>query len=139
MLDFQRFIKAFRVRKSFCDDPAMKHIYENIIWRDDVRINFVDVSNVRSPALSVCVKEIEEYCATQNSIDLQDGYVKQTIGRMVSAALEPLGYIPANRTCIPLKINSQFFKSAHIYEYVGNETQRIERHIVNVADIEGSF
>jgi hypothetical protein len=137
MLDFQGFIKSFPTNGVVRDNPAAQYLYEKIIWRDDVRIKFADVSNVRIPALSVCVKEIEDYCVSQNSLDLQSNPIKQTIGRMVAAAMEPLGYIPVKRTRMPLNANSQFFTSAHIYEYVGNETQRIERHIVNVADIEG--
>ena len=138
MLSFQEFIKTFPTNGIVRDNPAAQYIYENIIWREDIRIKFADVSNVKIPALSVCVKEIEDYCAKQKSLDLTSNPVKQTIGRMVAAALEPLGYIPVKRTRMPLNANSQFFSSAHIYEYAGNETQRIERHIVDVTDIEGS-
>jgi hypothetical protein len=139
MLSFQEFIKTFPTNGIVRNNPAAQYIYENIIWQDDIRIKFADVSNVNIPALSVCVKEIEEYCETQNSLDLNSNPVKQTIGRMITVALEPLGYIPVKRTRMPLNAQSQFFSSAQIYKYVGNETQRIERRIVNVADIERGF
>jgi len=137
MLRFEDFISAFPANAIVRNIPAAQYIYENIIWRDDVRIRFADASDVSVPALSVCVKEIEDYGTGIGALDLNSNPIKQTIGRMVAAAMEPLGYVPARRTRMPQSANSQFFSSAHIYEYAGNETQRIERQIIDVTSAEG--
>ena len=137
MLSFEDFVASFPVNAVISGNTEARYIYDQIIWRDDVRIKFADASDVKVAALSVCVGEIEGYCVA-HSFDLKSNTAKQTIGRMVAAAMEPLGYMPAQRTRMPQHTNSQFFSSAHIYEYVGNETQRIERKIVDIADAERS-
>lgn len=136
MLSFEKFVSSFPINAVVRNNPVAQYIYEKIIWREDVRIKLADASDVNVPALSVCVKEIENYCEEHSELDLKSNPVKQTIGRMVASAMEPLGYMPARRTRIPLNTNSKFFSSAHIYEYIGNETERIERRIINITNME---
>jgi hypothetical protein len=65
-------------------------------------------------------------------LDLTNPTVKQSIGRMVCSAIEPFGYSSHKQARMPLSLRLSFFKRAHIFVYTGNETQRIERQIVEV-------
>jgi hypothetical protein len=138
MLSFSEFVNSFPTNAAVKGNAAAQRVYENIICREDVRIKFADASDVNVPALSACVNEIEDYCSVNDTLDLSDRRVRQAIGRMVAASLEPLGYVPARRTRMPQNVNSRFFSSTYIYEYKGNESQRIERRIIDIAANERS-
>lgn len=135
MLQFSDFIASSSFNSVVSNSKTALKIYNEIIWRDEVRIGFVDLSNAGLPALSVCTKEIEQICSSGTSdLDLTNPTVKQTIGRMVSASMEPFGYVSrkGRKARMPQSLNAKFFKYAHIFDYVGGETQRIERRIVDI-------
>ena len=136
MLSFDEFASSFTMKREVRDNPVARYIYESIVWREDVRIRFADASDMNVPALSVCVKEIEDYCSVNGLLDLESNTVKQIIGRMVAAAIEPLGYKPARRTRIPMGSGSRFFSSAQVYEFRGKAKERIERRIVEITESE---
>lgn len=129
---FNDFINSFSTNKCVANSKTAKHIYENIIWREDIRIKMAELSDAGIPALSACAKEIEAYCSNNRSdIDITDTTVKQTIGRMVADSLAPLGYIPGKRGRISVpKLN--IFKTAAFYIQSGNATQRVEKKIVDI-------
>lgn len=132
MLSFADFVASFPANAVIAGSVTAQDIYYNIIWRDDVRIGFVDKSNAGLPALSACAKEIERFCsAPASDLDLTNPTVKQSIGRMVKSSIEPFGYKPLRKARMPLNLQLRYFSTAHVYSYVGGETQRIDRRIIN--------
>ncbi len=133
MLPFVNFLALTNFNSLARNSATAQYVYENVIWRDDVRIGFVEKSNADLPALSHCAEEIELISAAPGSdFDLSIPQARQIVGRMVSISLEPLGYTPVRKARMPLQRNLRFFKTAHVYNYTGNATQLIERNIVDI-------
>lgn len=133
MVTFEKFLSQSTLNKSVAGSKTAKEIYE-LIWSDSVRIKFVDTTEARLPALSVCATEIEKMCTSESSDLILTDPVKQTIGRMVSSSLRPFGYLSrkGRKARMPLHLKLNTFKYAYVFYYEGNETQRIERRIVDI-------
>ncbi|WP_432664500.1 hypothetical protein R9X47_28725 [Wukongibacter baidiensis] len=130
---FDDFVASFHVNKVVENSSVARHIYNNIIWNDSVRIKMVELSESGLPALAACVKEIEKYCTSLPSCDLDlcNDTVKQTIGRMVSSSMAPFGYTPKHKRPLSRKLNLIYFVTTKSYVYTGNETQRVVKSIVD--------
>ena len=131
---FSSFVSSFPTNKVVEHSSTARHIYDDIIWDDSVRIKFVEASENNRPALSVCAKQIEDYCLNDPAcdLDLTNDTVKQTSGRMVKTAIIPFGYTTKNKSRLSSELNLQFFVTAKNYEYTGGETQRIVKKIVDL-------
>lgn len=122
MLSFSDFIATFSSLSVLENSNCAKYIYENIIARDDVRIKMVLASEAGLPALSACAREIEEYCdsVTNCDLDLNNKTVKQSVGRMVKAALTPLGYhVCAQGGVLSSSLELRYFRTASSYSREG--------------------
>lgn len=133
MLSFDEFLAQTTLNKSVASSKTAREIYE-LVWSDSVRIKFVDTTEARLPALSVCATEIEKMCTSESSDLVLTDPVKQTIGRMVSSSLRPFGYLSkkGRKARMPLYMKLKTFKYAYVFYYEGNETQRIERRIIDI-------
>ena len=67
---FDSFVTSFPTNKVIQHSSSAKHIYDEIIWDDDVRIKFVEASENGRPALSACAKQVEDYCLNDPTCDL---------------------------------------------------------------------
>ena len=137
MLSFSDFVKTSSFNSIVENSKTAQEIYEKVIWRDDVRIDFVDMSKKNLPALAACANEIEEICSDAASdLDLKNPTVKQTIGRMISVSIEPFGYVSrkGRKARMPLSLNTKYFKYAHVYNFDGSETQTIEKRIITIVN-----
>ena len=131
---FSSFVSSFPTNKVVEHSSTAKHIYDDIILNDSVRIKFVEASENNRPALSACAKEIEDYCLNDPTcdLDLTNDTVKQTIGRMVKASISPFGYTTKNKSRLSSELKLQFFVTAKNYEYTGGETQKIVKKIIDL-------
>lgn len=129
---FQDFIDSFSANKCVQGSVTAQYIFENIIWRDDVRIKMAELSDVSISALSACAVEIQNLCNQPSSdLNLGDDTVKQSIGRMIASSLAPLGYTPQKRGRVNTS-EETVFTSAKVYSYTGNATQKIVKTIVEL-------
>lgn len=111
---FSDFIKSYSFFAKHEHDFQARHIYENIIWRNDTRIRMALVSLMGLPALDPVIPEIEAYCrANHYENNLRDLNVRSAIGSMAKAALEPLGFVVVDRR--PLS-DTEFFDRAAVYQ-----------------------
>lgn len=133
MINFEEFVALSTLNKIVADSKTALAIF-NLIFSDPVRIKFVDITEAGLPALSACATEIEKLCMSETSDLVLTDQVKQTIGRMVSASLRPFGYLSrkGRKARMPLHLKLKTFKYAYVFYYEGNETQRIERRIVDI-------
>ena len=67
------------------------------------------------PALEGCVQELERLHGGLPGCDLSDDTVRQSVGKIVAAILKEYGYQPGIH--IPLKIETQWFTSASLYDF----------------------
>jgi len=132
-VSFDDFIKSFPSCKVLRDSVSARHIYDEIIWDDNVRIKMVEASDAKSPALSACAKEIEAYCQNTpgNDLDLTNDTVKQTIGRMVAVSIAPFGYTSSSKKRLSRILKLKYFFNATVFSYTGGETQRVVKKIVD--------
>lgn len=132
-MDFKSFISSFSTNSCVADNAVAEYVYSEIIWNETNRIKMADLSDAKKPALIACASQIEDYCKkNNNALDLTNDTVKQTIGRMIAESLAPLGYTKITQTRIPKVLNLEYFVSSSVFEYTGDETQKIVKKIVNI-------
>lgn len=117
MLKFEDFVKTFSSLSAMESSSHARYIYEEIIWRDDMRVKMALASEAGVPALSVCAKEIENYCmcAPSCDVDLTNHTTKQSIGRMVKSALQPMGYQVCGKKSLAKELGLKYLKNASVY------------------------
>lgn len=117
----------------FAGNTDALYIFD-LLSKDESIINMVDASEAGKPALSACVKEIEEFFDNQQnpSVDLTDGFTRTAIGRMVKTILAPFGYEPTVQKDLPKAVRGKYFTSASCYEKTGTASMRIVRTIEEV-------
>lgn len=114
---FEKFLEDNRNCSKFEGNRDAIEIF-NIINRDDNIILAIEKSDNNIPALIAMVNEIEFYIDQQiePSIDLNDLFVRTSIGKMVKSVLEPFGYLVNIQKDFPRNVNSKYFKSASCYK-----------------------
>ena len=134
-MDFENFIGTHSTFKRLKDSILAKRIYDEIIWDENNRIRMAEFSDSGKPALEACALEIERICASDPNpdIDLGDDTTRRIIGRMVSAALKPLGYVSVKKSRLSYSLGLTKFKNAAVFKLTGNAKQRIEKKIVVVS------
>lgn len=141
-MTFDDFIKTHPTCSVVRGSATARHIYDNIIWNEQNRIKMAELSDSEIPALVAVADQIIAHCQSQASCDIEitNETVKQVIGRMISAALEPLGYAPNKKKRMPQKKGQdktditasaaeQVFKNATAFAKVGPAREQIVKHI----------
>lgn len=128
-MNFETFVKSFPPCKAVEGSKTAEYIYEKIIWDEQNRIKMAEFSDGGICALAAIVDKIEA-CAARQDSDLKiDDTVKQTVGRMIAEALEPLGYLPVKKRRIPKRYSAKYFKNAAVYERTGKASEKIVKRI----------
>jgi len=133
-MNFDTFISTHSTFKKLENSLLARQIYDEIIWTDSNRIKMSKFSDAGKPALAACAVAIEELCLScaNPDIDLDDDTTRRTIGRMVSSALAPLGYVTDKKSRLPFSLGLKKFKNAATFKKSGEATQRIEEKIVDI-------
>ncbi|MEE0265494.1 MAG: hypothetical protein UD936_07705 [Acutalibacteraceae bacterium] len=134
MLSFEDFISSFSTNSCLKNSNTAKAIYQDIIWDPQVRISMAEYSDANKPAILACGRMIENYCANDPTcdMDLNDTIVKNTVGRMVAAALAPLGYTKKRFTVFPKSHNCTKFTSGSVFHKTVEGTQKIVKTIIDL-------
>lgn len=113
---FEQFIADNPTCGKFKENAGAVEIFDIINKRDNI-LRMIELSEFGKPALSACVKEIEEFCDSDRnfSINLQDEFTRKMIGRMVKSVLAPYGYRVERQKEIPQKVESKYFSTASCY------------------------
>ena len=115
-VSFDQFIKENPICAKFEYNKDAQAVFE-ILNRKSNIIKMLEISEFKKPALSVCLREIEDYYENQPhpTIDLSDDFTRNTIGRMVRMILYPYGYRVDTQKELPKKYKSKYFSSASCY------------------------
>ena len=134
MLSFDDFISSFSTNSCVKNSNTAKAVYSNIICNSEVRIAMAEYSDANKPAILACGKMIEDYCSNDPScdMDLNDDTTKRTIGRMIAASLEPLGYTKKRFTPFTKSHNCTKFTSGSVFHKTETGTQKIVKTIVDL-------
>jgi hypothetical protein len=111
----------------------------NILSKDENIIAMLEISDLGKPALSACIKEIEKYFDLQKAptFDLNEGFSKQAVGRMVKTIIKPFGYETHIQRELPKSCASKYFTSATCYRKTGIATMKVVKTIVEISESEG--
>ena len=129
---FGNFFDKYHMYKHFNDNMEAKYIFNKILSKKENLIEMVGLSELGKPALSACIKEVEEYSSSINNpeFDLTNQYTKQALGTMVKAVMKPFGYESKKQKDIPKSYNTKFIKSAMVYQLTGKPVLKVEKRIV---------
>lgn len=141
-MTFDDFTKTHPTCSVVRDSLTARQIYDDIIWDEQNRIKMAELSDLEIPALVAVADQIIDHCQSQPDCDIQiaNETVKQVIGRMISVALEPLGYAPNKKKRMPQKKGQdktdvsasaaeQVFKNATAFAKSGPSREQIVKHI----------
>ena len=139
---FQDFIIQNQICKKFENAPHAKYIFEKILSKDENIIAMLEVSDSGKPALTACVQEIEKYYkkltnVSDNDINLNKGFDKQAIGRMIKSILEPFAYVPQCQKDLSRLLPLKYFTSGTVYVFDILATPRlgIKKEIVELGRV----
>ena len=106
----------------------------DLLSKDENIIGMIDASEAGQPALSACVHEIEDYFDSHPNpaIDLNDGFTRTAIGRMIKSILAPFGYEVTVQKDLPKATKGKYFTSASCYEKSGAATMKVIRTIAEI-------
>ena len=106
----------------------------DILSKDENIIAMIEMSNLGKPALAACVNEVERYIDSREAptFDLNDGFSKQAVGRMVKTIVSPFGYETHIQRELPKGLKSKYFTSATCYRKTGTATMKVVKTIVEL-------
>lgn len=128
---FNDFVQDNPNCSKFHTDPAAISIF-NLLSQDANIIAMIDASEAGKPALSACVSNVETYARSNQKIDLNDGFTRTVIGRMIKTILKPFGYEVDKPKNLPKSSGATYFTSASCYKMTGNATMKVIRTIVPI-------
>lgn len=135
---FKEFIDKNHSYNSLKGNLVAKHLFEEILSRDENIIAMIDSNEAGKPAICGCLHEVEYYCETHITQDFHLGlnFAKQAVGRMVASIIEPFGYESYSQKRIPNEFKSKFIRSAMTYNKVVDPLKpaklKVVRKIVEV-------
>lgn len=126
--------------KKFINSKEFQYIFNEILSKEENIIAMIDANESGKPALYACVFQVEKYynSLSNPSIDLNDNFTRQAIGRAVKTILRPFGYEVKGQRDFPT--NSQnpkpkYITSGTLYELKGNATMAIKKAIVELKNV----
>lgn len=130
---FNDFIAENPNCSKFDGNPDAIAIFD-LLSKDDSIIAMIDASEAGKPALAACVDETEAYfdSLTNPAIDLNDGFTRTAVGRMIKTILNPFGYEVTVQKDLPKASRGKYFTSASCYAKTGTATMKVVRTIAEV-------
>lgn len=117
----------------FDGNPDAITIFDLLSKNENI-IAMIDASEAGKPALSACVDKTEAYfdSLTSPTLDLNDGFTRTVIGRMVKTILNPFGYEVTVQKDLPKASRGKYFTSASCYAKTGSATMNVIRTIAEI-------
>lgn len=129
---FVDFIQENHNYKQFEGSSIAEQVFD-ILSQDQNIIAMIEASESGKPALSACVTEVESFydgLSSTEGFDLNSGYVKQGIGRMVRTVLKVFGYLPCGQKNMPKALCTKYITSASTYKRMGTASMKVVKTIV---------
>lgn len=130
---YSDFIQSNLNCSRYTADPVAQHIFQ-LLSQDSAIIAMLEAADQGKPALGPCVSMIETYAATLTapSFDIQNGFERTVVGRMVKTILEPFGYRVTIQKDLPKNWKGTYFSSASCYSLSAPASMRVVKTIVEI-------
>jgi len=101
---------------------------------DENIIKMIDFAEQGRPALAGCVFELENYfdSMVNPSIDLNDGFTRTVVGRMVKTIIEPFGYRVTKQKDFTKNRKGKYFTSASCYALTAPASMQIIKIVAEI-------
>jgi len=128
------FLKENPTCTSAGSGTAAQKVFE-LLSEDANIIAMIDASDQGQPALTPCVRQVEDYlteCAPSD-FNVAENITRQTVGCMVKTILRPFGYRVVKQKNLP-KGTGQYFASASCYSLLAPEeaTMKVVKQIEEI-------
>lgn len=129
--NFEDFITENPNCSKFDGNPDAMAIF-HLLSEDESIISMIDVSEAGKPALAACVDKVETYFnnLSNPTLDLNDGFTRTVVGRMIKTILKPFGYRVTVQKSLPKNSKGKYFTSASCYDKTGIPSMNVVRTIV---------
>ena len=133
---FEEFLRSYPTYYSVANNKEMRHIFENIVSREDNMIKMYLAVLSERPALSAISDEIESYydslaaphiSLANNNCGIQ---TKRALGSMVSMVMRPFGLTSCGQRYLPQACRRKYFTCGSVYQ----KTQPAHLHIVQTLE-----
>ena len=110
------FIQSNKNCSNFEFNPDAQKIFD-FLNQDENIIKMIEYTEQGKPALAGCVVELETFFNSliNPTVDLNDGFTRTAVGRMVKCILEPFGYGVDRQKDFPKNKKGHYFTSASCY------------------------
>lgn len=123
-ISFNSFIKRNPRHQKFSDNQVAKEIYELLADGENI-YRMMIFSEIEIPALAASITKIEELYGDQEKFELNNSFVKQTMGVMVKDILRAFGYDNIKSKDIPKGL-SNFVNTAAVYKKLNSPTKKLK-------------
>jgi len=131
-MKFEDFVRSHPTCSVIADNACAREIYETIVWNEQNRIKMIELSDAGIPSVCAVAAQIKDHCEGRSDLDLTNHTVKQVIGRMIAAAVEPLGYRSNKKKRISEAGGAGVFFNGTVFAPDGEAAFIIEKRIVSV-------
>lgn len=123
-INFNSFIERNPRHQKFSDNKVAQEIYDLLADGENI-YRMMIFSEIEIPALAASITKIEELYGAQEQFELNNSFVKQTMGVMVKDILRAFGYDNIKSKDIPKGL-SNFVNTAAVYKKLNSPTKKLK-------------
>lgn len=123
-INFNSFIKRNPRHQKFSDNQVAQEIYELLAEGENI-YRMMIFSEIEIPALAASISKIEALYEDQEQFELNNSFVKQTMGVMVKDILKAFGYDNIKSKDIPKGL-SNYVNTAAVYKKLDSPTKKLK-------------
>jgi len=123
-INFNSFIERNPRHQKFSDNQIAEEIY-NLLANGENIYRMMIFSEIEIPALAASITKIEDLYGDQKQFELNNSFVKQTMGVMVKDILRAFGYDNIKSKDIPKGL-SNYVNTAAVYKKLDSPTKKLK-------------
>jgi hypothetical protein len=123
-INFSSFIERNPRHQKFSDNQIAEEIY-NLLADGENIYRMMIFSEIEIPALAASITKIEDLYGDQKQFELNNSFVKQTMGVMVKDILRAFGYDNIKSKDIPKGL-SNYVNTAAVYKKLDSPTKKLK-------------
>ena len=123
-INFNSFIERNPRHQKFSDNQVAERVYDLLADGENI-YRMMIFSELEIPALAASITKIEELYGDQEKFELNNSFVKQTMGVMVKDILRAFGYDNIKSKDIPKGLSS-YVNTAAVYKKLDSPAKKLK-------------